>query len=400
MAQKINAQEIIQKEKEYVLSTYPRLPFVLTRGKGSFLFDSEGNQYLDFGAGIAVNALGHCDEEVVSVIQQQAQTLSHVSNLYYTAPHVELAEKLCQLSFADKVFFSNSGTEAIEASLKFARKYGRAKFGEGKTKLLAFTNGFHGRTFGALSITAREKYQAPFKPLVPDVEIVPFNDIAAAQQAIDTSTCAVVVEMVQGEGGVNLATQQFLQALRKSCTQHDALLIVDEIQTGFGRTGKLWAHQHFDIQPDMMTLAKALGGGLPVGATLMTNEVAAPIVAGDHGSTFGGGPITASAALVILQRTQDPDMLDHVQKIGAYLFSELNALNLPQVVAIRSLGLMVGIELNVDAKPFYKKAHEYGILILTAGPKVLRLLPPLTITKAEVDQFIRAFKKLLIEEDV
>ena len=206
--------------------------------------------------------------------------------------------------------------------------------------------------------------------------------------------------MVQGEGGVNLATQQFLQALRKSCTQHDALLIVDEIQTGFGRTGKLWAHQHFDIQPDMMTLAKALGGGLPVGATLMTNKVAAPIGAGDHGSTFGGGPITASAALVILQRTQDPDMLDHVQEIGAYLYSELNALNLSQVVEIRSLGLMVGIELNVDAKPFYEKAHEYGILILTAGPKVLRLLPPLTIAKAEVDQFARAFKKLLMEEDV
>ncbi len=399
MEPKINTKEIIRKEKEYVLSTYPRLPFVLTRGKGSFLFDSEGNQYLDFGAGIAVSALGHCDEEVVTAIQQQVQTLSHVSNLYHTVPHAELAEKLCQLSFADKVFFSNSGTEAIEASLKFARKYGRAKFGEGKTKLVAFSNGFHGRTFGALSITAREKYQAPFKPLVPDVEIIPFNDITAAQQAIDASTCAVVVEVVQGEGGVNLATQKFLQALRTLCTQHAALLIVDEIQTGFGRTGKLWAHQHYDIQPDMMTLAKAMGGGLPIGATLMTNDAAAHILAGDHGSTFGGGPVAASAALVVLQRTQEPSMLKHVKKISTYLCRELNALNLPHVVEIRSFGLMVGVVLNIDAKPFYEKAHEYGILILTAGPNVLRLLPPLIITKAEVDQFTRAFKKLLMEKN-
>lgn len=395
MSHKINTQATIQKEKSYVLPTYARLPFVLTHGKGSYLFDSEGDQYLDFGGGIAVNALGHCDDEVVSAIQKQAQTLSHVSNLYHTAPQAELAEKLCQLSFADKVFFSNSGAEAIEASLKFARKYARVKFGEGKTKLVAFNNGFHGRTFGALSITAREKYQAPYKPLVPDVEIVQFNDIAAARQAIDGSTCAVIVEVVQGEGGIHPAEQQFLQALRTACTQHGALLIVDEIQTGFGRTGKLWAHQHYDLRPDIMTVAKALGGGLPIGAALMTDAVAECMGVGDHGSTFGGGPITASAALIVLQRVQDQSMLDHVQEISAYLTGELNALHLPQVVEIRSLGLMVGVELNMDAKPFYEKAHQYGILILTAGEKVLRLLPPLTITRAETDQFIQAFQKLL-----
>ncbi|MEN8240610.1 MAG: aspartate aminotransferase family protein [Chloroflexota bacterium] len=397
MAQKINALEIIQKESDYVLSTYPRLPFVLTQGKGVFLFDSEGNQYLDFGSGIAVTALGHCDEEVVMAVQQQIQALSHVSNLYHTAPQAELAEKLCQLSFADKVFFSNSGAEAIEASIKFARKYGQAKFGEGKTKLVAFTNGFHGRTFGALSVTDREKYQAPFRPLVPGVEIIPFNDIVAAEQTIDASTCAVVVEVVQGEGGITLATQQFLQTLRTLCTQHHALLIIDEIQSGFGRTGKLWAYQHYDIQPDIITLAKAMGGGLPIGATLVTDSVAEVIEAGDHASTFGGGPVAASAALVVLQRTQAPSMLNHVEELGTYLSDQLKALNLPQVVEIRSLGLMVGIELNVDAKPFYDKAHEYGILILTAGPNVVRLLPPLTITKAEIDQFIQAFNKLIMD---
>ena len=395
MAQKINAQEIIQKESDYVLSTYPRLPFVLSQGKGAFLFDSEGNKYLDFGSGIAVTALGHSDEDVIKAIQDQVQTLSHVSNLYHTAPHADLAEKLCQLSFADKVFFSNSGAEAIEGSLKFARKYAQVKYGKGKTKLVAFSNGFHGRTFGALSITAREKYQAPFKPLVPDVEIVLFNDIAAAKQTIDSDTCAVVVEVIQGEGGVNLATQEFLQALRALCTQYNALLIVDEIHTGFGRTGKLWAYEHFDIEPDIMALAKALGGGLPMGATLMTNDVAETITAGDHGSTFGGGPVAARAALVALQRIQTPEMLNHVQEMSAYLHSELNSLNLPQIVEIRSKGLMVGIELNIDAKPIYDKAHEYGILLLTSGSKVVRLLPPLIITKSDIDQFIQAFKELL-----
>lgn len=398
MSKNINAQEIIQKESDYVLATYPRLPFVLSEGKGAFLIDSAGKQYLDFGSGIAVTALGHSDEEVVKAIQQQAQTLSHVSNLYHTAPHADLAEKLCQLSFSDKVFFSNSGAEAIEAGLKFARKYAQEKFGAGKTKLVAFSDGFHGRTFGALSVTDREKYQAPFRPLVPDIKIVPFNDVAAAQQAIDAGTCAVVVEIVQGEGGIHLATQEFLQALRTTCTQHGALLIVDEIQSGFGRTGKLWAYQHFDIQPDLMTLAKSMGGGLPVGATLMTNDVAETIAAGDHGSTFGGGPVAAAAALVVLQRTQSPGLLKHVQEMSTYLCRKLKALDLAQVVEIRSLGLMIGIELNIDAAPLYKKAHEYGILILTAGPNVIRLLPPLIITQAEIDQFIQAFTNLLMDK--
>jgi predicted acetylornithine/succinylornithine family transaminase len=393
--QKIDAQEIIRKESNYVLSTYPRHPFVLSRGKGAYLYDSEGNQYLDFGSGIAVTALGHCDDAVVAAVRQQTGTLSHVSNLYHTAPHAELAEKLCQASFADKVFFSNSGSEAIEASLKFARKYAKESSGEGKTKLVAFSNGFHGRTFGALSITPRDHYQAPFKPLLPDVEILPFNDIPSAQQVIDDSTCAVVVEMVQGEGGIHIANQQFWQAVREQCDQHNALMIVDEIQTGFGRTGRLWAYQHYDVEPDMMTLAKAMGGGLPIGATLMTNQVADTILHGDHGSTFGGGPVAASAALVVLQRIQSPRMLEHINEVSEYLAQELDALDLPQVVEIRSMGLMVGIELNTQAKPYYEQAHEYGILILTAGPDVLRLLPPVTITKAEIDQFILAFKNLL-----
>lgn len=387
--------EIIQKEKDYVLGTYPRLPFVLNRGTGALLYDTEGKQYLDFGSGIAVNALGHSHPKIVEAIQKQAETLSHVSNLYHTVPHAKLAEKLCQLSFAEKVFFSNSGAEAVEAALKFSRKHARDKFGAEKIKLVAFSGGFHGRTFGALSVTAREKYQAPFRPLVPEVEFVPFNDISAAQKAINESTCAVIVEIIQGEGGINFADQQFLEAVRKACTENNALLIIDEIQTGFGRTGKLWAHQHYNIQPDIMTLAKAIGGGLPLGATLITDAVAETLGAGDHGSTFGGGPVAASAALAVLEITSSQSFLDHVQEMGAYLTKKIRTLNLKNLVEVRSLGLMVGIELTVEADPFYKNAYQHGILILTAGPKVLRLLPPLIITKVEIDQFIKAFQNLL-----
>ncbi len=398
MPEEIIPQEIFEKEKQYHVGTYPRLPFVLTEGRGSYLYDSEGQAYLDFGAGIAVNALGHCDPQLVAAIQKQAAALSHVSNLYNTVPQTLLAEKLCQLSFADKVFFGNSGAEAVEASLKFARKYARQKYGEGKTKFVAFTQGFHGRTFGALSVTAREKYQKPFLPLLADVEVVPFNDVEAAKNAIDDQTCAVIVEPVQGEGGIHPASKEFMAALREACDAHHALLIVDEIQTGVGRTGKLWAYQHFDIQPDMMTVAKALGGGLPIGAVLLTDEVASVLVPGDHGSTFGGGPVAASAALVVLERLQAPSMLAHVAEMGAYLKEQLLALELPHIQEVRALGLMVGVEMNVEAGPLYQAAHEYGILILTAGPTTVRLLPPLIISKTEIDQFILAFKQLIMEK--
>ena len=256
---------------------------------------------------------------------------------------------------------------------------------------------FTGATFGALSITDREKYQAPFRPLVPDVEIIPFNDSAAAEKVIDESTCAVFVEVVQGEGGIFSADQAFMQSLRKACDRHHALLIVDEIQTGFGRTGRLWAHEYYHIQPDMMTLAKALGGGLPMGATLMTEEVAASITVGDHGSTFGGGPVAASAALVLLAHTSETSLLSHVREMSAYLVDRLTELHIPEIDEIRASGLMIGIGLTVESKPYYQKAHQYGILILTAGMQVIRLLPPLTITKDEIDQFVIAFEKLMKE---
>ncbi len=397
MTKKINTMETIQKENEFVLATYPRLPFVISHGKGSYLFDSEGNCYLDFGSGIAVNAFGHCDDSIVKAVQSQVATLSHVSNLYHSVPQADLSEKLCEKSFADKVFFSNSGAEAVEASLKFARKYALVNYGEKKNKIVAFSNGFHGRTYGALSVTAREKYQAPFRPLLSNIEIATYNDVESAKKAIDKDTCAVIVEVIQGEGGVNVASKEFIQTIRKLCDENNALMIIDEIQTGFGRTGSMWAHEQFEITPDIMTLAKALGGGLPIGATLITNEVAKCLSAGDHGSTFGGGPVAASAALAVINKFDESDVLSHVQKMSDYLLSELKKLNLEQIVEIRGMGLMIGIELTIEVGSFYQKAHEYGILILTAGPNIIRLLPPLSISKSEIDEFIQAFQKLITD---
>ncbi|MBI9046877.1 MAG: aspartate aminotransferase family protein [Anaerolineaceae bacterium] len=393
-------QEIIKKESQYVLQTYPRLPFVMEKGKGAYVYDLEGKEYLDFGSGIAVTALGHSNGMIINAVYEQIKQLSHVSNLYHTEPHTELAEQICMNSFGDKVFYSNSGTEAVEASLKFARKYSKTKFVENKTKFVAFSNSFHGRTFGALSVTDRMKYQEPFKPLVPEVEVLPYNNIDALQEGIDNQTCAVIVEVVQGEGGINLATKEFMKELKTACQDNQALLIIDEIQTGFGRTGKLWAYQHYDIEPDMMSLAKAMGGGLPIGATVLSDEIAETISPGDHGSTFGGGPVAASCGLVVIEQINKPGFLKQVNEISEYLVEKLKGINHKSIKEIRSMGLMIGVEINGDAGKLYAKAHEYGVLILTAGANVIRLLPPLIITKIDVDKFINAFSKMLKEIEV
>lgn len=395
MSEEYNTEEIIQSEKEYVLGTYARPPFVLERGEGMTVYDTTGKGYLDFGSGIAVNALGHAALEVVQTCNSQLGKLSHISNLYHSAPHAKLAQQLCQLSFADKVFFTNSGTEAVEAALKFARKYAGINHGPQKHQFVAFENGFHGRTFGSLSVTAREKYQAPFRPLVPGAVIAPFNDIQALEKAIGPETCAVIVEPVQGEGGLYTATSEFMGALRRLCDRHDALLIVDEIQSGMGRTGKLWGYQHFNIKPDMMTVAKALGGGLPIGAALLTDRVAAAISVGDHGSTFAGGPVVCQAALAVLERVSQADMLEHVAEMGTYLQDSLKKLNKKSIKQLRGMGLMVGIELDVPAKTVMEKGYQNGLLLLSAGENVLRLLPPLIVSQNDVDKFIQIFDQII-----
>ena len=385
----------IEKEAAYVLGTYVRPDFVFEKGQGVHVYDADGREYLDFGSGIAVNALGHAHPAVVAAIQAQAAQLSHVSNLYHSAPQAELAAALCETSFADKVFFSNSGAEAVEAALKFARKYGRVTYGEHKTGIVAFEGGFHGRTFGALSVTARDKYQKPFKPLLGGVDILPFNDIAAAQVGIGADVCAVIVEPVQGEGGVRPADPAFLQALRVICDEVGALLIFDEIQCGLGRTGMLWAYEGYGVEPDILTSAKALGGGLPIGATLLGEHVAAVIEPGDHGSTFGGGPVVAQAALAVLEIVLDPAMLAHIRAMSAELADGLAAIASPKVKEIRTAGLMIGIELSGAAAQIVNAAAEQGLLVLSAGPNVLRLLPPYIIEHADIDRALDVLGGLL-----
>jgi predicted acetylornithine/succinylornithine family transaminase len=330
-------------------------------------------------------------------VAEQVGQLSHICNLYYSEPQADLAELLCNLSFADKVFFTNSGGEAIEAAIKFARKYAKATYGPGKTEIVAFTNAFHGRTAGALALTPREKYQAPFRPLMPDVRIAPFNDIAAAEKVIGPETCAVFVEPVQGEGGITPVTLEFVTALRDLCDRFHALLVFDEIQCGMGRTGKLWAYEHFGVQPDIMTVAKALGGGLPIGAALLTEEVASAMQPGEHGSTFAGGPVVCRAAQVVLQRVSDPAFLSHVTATGTYLMERLDELHSPHIQEVRGKGLMVGIEMDIEVAPLIAKGFEQGVLMLNAGTNILRLLPPLIAEEVHVDHFVTVLERILLE---
>lgn len=391
----IKAQQVIDLEGRYLVQTYNRAPFVLTHGRGVYLYDSEGREYLDLMAGIAVNALGYADPELTAVISQQAAQLIHVCNLYHTAPHAELAARLCALSFADRVFFNNSGSEANETAIKFARKWARQRHGPEKTQLVAFSGAFHGRTTGALALTPRHKYQDPFRPLLPDVTVAPFNDAQAAAEVIGPRTCAVFVEPVQGEGGIHEATPDFLRALRALCDRHDAALVFDEVQCGVGRTGTLWAYQASGVTPDIMTLAKPLAGGLPIGAVLVTESIAEAIHPGDHGSTFAGGPLVASVALAVLERVAQPDFLAHVREVGGYLKERLEALNSPQVKAVRGRGLMIGVELGVEAAQVIQAGYAHGLIMVNAGPDVLRLVPPLIIERAHVDELIDRLSVIL-----
>ena len=388
-------QAIMELEQKYIVQTYHRPPFVLERGDGVYLYDMQGRRYLDFVSGIAVNALGYGDPEMLAVIQSQAEKLIHVSNLYHTIPHVELARRLVEHSFADRVFFCNSGTEANEAAIKFARKWARSNYGEGKTKLVAFSGAFHGRTMGPLALTPRDKYQKPFAPLMPGVEIATFNDLSSAEATIDDATCAVFVEPLQGEGGVNPATEEFLQGLRELCNAHNALLVVDEVQCGMARTGTLWAHEQAGITPDIMTLAKPIGGGLPIGATLVTEAVAQTIVPGDHGSTFAANSLVTALACVVFDRIVSPDFLANVREKGQYLQEQLQALQskgLP-ITQIRGLGLIWGLETPLDASQVVSAGYEEGILVVAAGEHVVRMVPPLVIEYKHIDELIPALER-------
>ena len=383
--------DVVSLERDYVLQTYRRPEFVLVRGEGAYVYDSNGRAYIDGVAGIAVNALGHRDPETVATIRAAAEGLIHVSNLYHTEPQVLLARALVERSFADRVFFCNSGTEAMEGAVKFARKFGRQNYGDDKTHIVAFTGSFHGRTLGALSITATEKYRAPFEPLVPGVRFVPFNDVSAVEEAITEEVCAVVVEPVQGESGIHPATRDFLECIRAACNRAGARLVFDEVQCGLARTGTLWAYQQYDVVPDLMTLAKPLAAGLPMGAVLMTQAVADVMVPGDHGSTFAAGPLVCQVARVVLDRVSAPDFLAEVREKGHHLSSRLSALaeKSPLVRELRGMGLMWGMECSVEADSVIAAGYRHGILVCSAGPNVVRLLPPLTISQSEIDELVQ-----------
>jgi predicted acetylornithine/succinylornithine family transaminase len=378
-----------------LLPVYDR-NLVLVSGKGVHVQDDTGRTYLDFAAGIGVNGLGHCDRAVVSAIRKQAGQLMHVSNLYHSEPGRLLAERLVGLSFPSKVFLCNSGTEGVESAIKFARKIGRS---EGRTELVAFEHSFHGRTLGALSLTWTAKYREPFEPLVPGVRFAPFNDLAKAREVISEKTAGVFVEPVQGEGGIRAASPEFLQGLSALCRERGTLLIADEIQCGLGRTGRLFAHQHAGITPDILILAKPLGGGLPLGAVLLKEEKAAALAIGDHGSTFGGNPVAAAAALVVLDHLTRPGFVETVEKRGQILQKGLRKLarKHPAIVEVRGLGLMLGVEFRGPVAGIVKGLQARSILTTKAGDNVLRLLPPLVVRPKDIALLLEELDGLLSE---
>jgi acetylornithine aminotransferase/acetylornithine/N-succinyldiaminopimelate aminotransferase len=386
--------------ERYLMNTYKRPPLVLTRGRGCFLFDARGNRYLDFLGGIAVNALGHAHPRIVRVVRREVARAIHVSNLFHNPYQGPLAEKLAQWSGLDRVFLTNSGTEAIEGALKLARLYARTHAPEGAphaTKFLALEHSFHGRTFGALSITSSAKYREPYAPLVPGAEFVRWNDVADLEAKFDAGVCAVVIEPVQGEGGIYSVGEAFWNRARELCTLHKAVLIADEIQCGLGRTGRRFAYQKFSSPPDVAVVAKPLAGGLPLGAILASEKVAAAFSPGLHGTTFGGGPLVCAAALVFLNVVEQQKLLRNVRERGAELLAGLQRLQqkFDFIREVRGEGLMLGVELAHEGAPYVAEALRRGLIINCTRERTLRLLPPFILTARQVNDFLKLFEVVL-----
>jgi acetylornithine/N-succinyldiaminopimelate aminotransferase len=382
--------------EKYVANTYARYPVLLVRGKGTRVWDLEGEEYLDFVSGLAVCNLGHCHPKVVKAIQDQAEKLIHVSNFYYIEPQIQLASLLCKLSFADKVFFCNSGAEANEGAIKLGRKYAKEKVGKDRYEIITMERSFHGRTLATLTATAQEKFHKGYEPLMPGFKYVPFNDIGAVRKAIDSKTCAVMVEPIQGEGGVNCPSEGYLKALREICDEKDLLLIFDEVQVGMGRTGKLFAYEHDGVEPDMLTLAKSLAGGVPIGALLIKKGIADSFKPGDHASTFGGNPLATAAGVAALTTILEEGMLENCQKMGDYFFSQLEEIKgkFPFVKEVRGKGLILGMELEIDGSSIVKEMLKKKILINCTMGNVLRFLPPLIVTREEIDQVVKTLEEV------
>jgi acetylornithine/N-succinyldiaminopimelate aminotransferase len=391
------SQEWINRADKHVMKTYGRYPIVAERGEGCRLWDVDGKAYLDFLAGVAVNNLGHCHPKVVAALREQAGRLLHCSNFYHIPQQVELAEWLCEHSFADRVFFCNSGAEANEAAMKLARKHSNEKYGEDRFEVITALASFHGRTIGAISATGQEKVKAGFTPLLEGFKHVPFGDVEAMRQAITPQSCAIMLEPLQGEGGVNVAPTGYLKAVRELCDEFDLLLIFDEVQVGCGRTGTLWAYEQDKVVPDVMTLAKALAGGPPIGALLTTEELATSLGPGTHGSTFGGNPLVCAAALAAMQTINEETLLDNCRSMGAHLTEKLEQLKgkYSFIKEVRGLGLIIGVELDIEGGPLVVKAMERGLLMNCTVGNVLRFVPPLIVTRVEIDEAMTILDEVL-----
>jgi acetylornithine/N-succinyldiaminopimelate aminotransferase len=394
----MSSEELIAQGRQYLMNTYSQQPVVFHKGRGTRLYDAEGREYLDFVGGVAVNNLGHCHPNVTVAFQKQAQRLVHVSNLYYSEPSIRLAKRLVEISFADRVFFCNSGAEANEAAIKLVRKYAREHFGPDRYEILCFEGSFHGRTMATVSATGQEKYKAGFEPLISGFRHVPFNDLKAVEKAVNDRTAAILVEPIQGEGGVRVPDDDFLPGLRKLCDERGMLLALDEIQTGIGRTGKLFAYEHAGIEPDIMTLAKGLGSGLPIGAMLARESAASAFTPGSHASTFGGNPLACSAALATLDvLLENGFTLDNCVRMGNYLIERLGALKAKHRVieSVRGRGLLVGMPLSIDGKPVVEDCLNEGVLINCTVNRVLRFVPALIIMKEEIDVLVDCLDRVL-----
>ncbi|MGB9791040.1 MAG: acetylornithine transaminase [Thermacetogeniaceae bacterium] len=396
----MSGEEILKRGEKHLMKTYSRLPLVAVKGEGARVWDADGNCYLDFVSGVGVNSVGHCHPRVVAAVREQAEDLLHCSNLYWSVPQVRLAEELARLSGLDRVFFCNSGAEANEAAIKLVRKYAYSH-GKKNPEIIAFKNSFHGRTLGALAATGQEKFWEGFAPLPEGFRHLPFNDVEALERAITPNTAAVLLEPVQGEGGVYPATQEFMRALSAARETHGLLLVYDEVQCGLGRTGRMFAFEHYGVRPDVLVLAKALGGGLPIGAVVAREEVAEAFQPGTHGSTFGGNPVACAAALAVLQVLREEGLVENAEKVGAYFRSRLEELRerYPVIREVRGYGLMLGVELDRSGKELVALCAARGLLINCTAEKVLRFLPPLVIGERDVDEAVsilsEAFQEFL-----
>mgnify|MGYP003091837766 FL=1 len=394
----------IEEAEEAILHTYNRYQIVLDRGEGVHLYDVNGKEYLDFAAGIAVQSLGYNNKEYTQALKDQIDKLTHISNLYYSVPMAEAAEKVKKASRLEKVFFTNSGTEAIEGALKVARKYSYAKYGEDRYEIVAMNHSFHGRSLGALSVTGNEKYRKPFEPLIGGVRFADYNDLESVKSQVNEKTCAIILETVQGEGGIYPATEEFLKGVKALCEEKDLILILDEIQCGMGRTGYMFAWQEYGVEPDVMTCAKALGCGVPVGAFVLGKKVAdASLAPGDHGTTYGGNPFVCAAVSKVFDLYEKEQIVDHVKKVGGYLEKKLNALveKYDFLKERRGKGLIQGLE--VEGRPIgeiVNRGLEEGLIIITAGSNVLRFVPPLVVTEADVDEMIAILTETLKENGI